>query len=184
MAMQFAHGKFSEDNRKLQQKLLKQGYDVGPDGADGIFGSDTEVALGRFQVYHGIEPQKPPRVDKATFLILFPTEAREAMEKLDAQNWISKLTGNTLVQYVLVFVGGIVAARLGLDPSVVKNGIPDIVQALGAVASAVVALIAAFNGIKNAATPKAVVNGNVVPLKRMSTSEQQTIAAIVEKRAA
>lgn len=183
MKYQFEHRKQSEANRELQIRLIRIGFPPQADPPDdGIFGTETEKALGRFQVYHGITPQVPPRVDKRTFAILFPEVKMET--DLSKNNWISGLTGSTLVRYVLTFAGGIVAAKLGLDPEVVKDSIPDIIQLVGAVASAVVALIAAIGGMKAAATPKAVVSGQVVPLKQMTPAEQDAIAAIVEKRAA
>ena len=40
---------------KLQKALLKHGYDIGPDGADGDFGKNTEAALRRFQAHNRLE---------------------------------------------------------------------------------------------------------------------------------
>lgn len=39
----------------MQQKLIDLGYSVGPDGADGDFGENTENALIQFQKDHGLE---------------------------------------------------------------------------------------------------------------------------------
>ena len=38
-----------------QTKLIQQGYDVGPKGADGIFGKATEGAVRAFQADHGLK---------------------------------------------------------------------------------------------------------------------------------
>ena len=43
------------DVNDLQQKLLKLGYDLGPDGADGDFGVNTELAVKKFQADNGLE---------------------------------------------------------------------------------------------------------------------------------
>ena len=38
-----------EDVRTLQGALIVRGFDCGPDGADGVFGKDTDAALRKFQ---------------------------------------------------------------------------------------------------------------------------------------
>ena len=40
--------------KQLQEKLIKLGYDCGPDGADGIFGKGTLAAVLKFQGEHGL----------------------------------------------------------------------------------------------------------------------------------
>ena len=47
---------FGDDVRELQEKLLKLGYDIGPDGADGDFGGNTYKAVVAFQTEHGLSP--------------------------------------------------------------------------------------------------------------------------------
>ena len=42
--------------KELQQKLLKLGYDLGADGADGDFGIKTLTAVRKFQSEHGLTP--------------------------------------------------------------------------------------------------------------------------------
>ena len=44
-----------EDVEELQKNLLKMGYDVGPDGADGDFGDNTRKAVMKFQREHGLD---------------------------------------------------------------------------------------------------------------------------------
>lgn len=48
-------GDVGEDVLKLQKALLAHGYDIGPDGADGDFGKNTEAALKRYQAHNGLE---------------------------------------------------------------------------------------------------------------------------------
>lgn len=45
------------DVREVQRALFEKGFDLGEDGADGIFGSATDVAVKSFQ------QQKSLRVD-------------------------------------------------------------------------------------------------------------------------
>lgn len=45
-----------EDVEELQKNLLKMGYNVGPDGADGDFGDNTRKAVMKFQREHGLMP--------------------------------------------------------------------------------------------------------------------------------
>ncbi len=47
-------GSKGADVKSLQQKLLKLGYDLGPDGADGDFGMKTLIAVRKFQGEHGL----------------------------------------------------------------------------------------------------------------------------------
>lgn len=47
-------GETGEDVRMLQAMLIMDGYSVGEDGADGIFGQDTEAAVKRFQKWHDL----------------------------------------------------------------------------------------------------------------------------------
>ena len=49
-------GMSGEDVRDIQNKLIKLGYDVGPDGADGDFGGNTYKAVVAFQTEHGLSP--------------------------------------------------------------------------------------------------------------------------------
>ena len=48
-------GDKGEDVKNMQKLLLKHGFDVGPDGADGDFGKNTEDALKRYQAHNGLE---------------------------------------------------------------------------------------------------------------------------------
>lgn len=45
-----------DDVMQLQKDLLKMGYSLGPDGADGDFGNNTKTAVMKFQREHHIEP--------------------------------------------------------------------------------------------------------------------------------
>ena len=48
-------GNRGETVMELQQKLIEAGYDVGPDGADGDFGMNTEKAVIKFQTDNNLE---------------------------------------------------------------------------------------------------------------------------------
>lgn len=47
-------GDRSEETKNLQSKLIGLDYDLGEDGADGIFGPNTEKAVKQFQKDHGL----------------------------------------------------------------------------------------------------------------------------------
>jgi len=47
-------GDKNEQVAAMQNRLIKLGYDVGPDGADGDFGTDTLAALKQFQYDHNL----------------------------------------------------------------------------------------------------------------------------------
>ena len=49
-------GKIGDDVKKLQEDLMKLGYDVGPDGADGEYGDNTMLAVMKFQRDKGLTP--------------------------------------------------------------------------------------------------------------------------------
>ena len=48
-------GSRGDSVRTLQQMLIEAGYSVGPDGADGDFGTNTYYAVRRFQIEHNLE---------------------------------------------------------------------------------------------------------------------------------
>ena len=64
-------GMSGEDVRELQEKLIKVGYDVGPDGPDGVYGQNTFRAVVAFQEDNGLEkdgvagPQTMKALDEA-----------------------------------------------------------------------------------------------------------------------
>src|SRR5215207_5387950 len=54
--------------KQMQQALIKNGYFVGPAGADGDFNDDTMAALGAFQDNNGLLVQ--PRCDLQCWTVL------------------------------------------------------------------------------------------------------------------
>jgi peptidoglycan hydrolase-like protein with peptidoglycan-binding domain len=48
------YGEKSSVVKDLQEKLIKLGYDVGKDGADGEFGRNTLAAVKKFQREHNL----------------------------------------------------------------------------------------------------------------------------------
>lgn len=52
--MNLTYGSRGEDVRKLQQALQGAGYDIGSTGADGIYGSNTQAAVRRYQQANGL----------------------------------------------------------------------------------------------------------------------------------
>ena len=45
-----------DDVKKLQEDLIRMGYDVGPDKADGDYGDNTKKAVMKFQREHNLDP--------------------------------------------------------------------------------------------------------------------------------
>lgn len=45
-----------DDVMQLQKDLIRMGYDVGPDGADGDYGDNTKKAVMKFQEQHHLDP--------------------------------------------------------------------------------------------------------------------------------
>lgn len=65
-------GDRGEAVKQMQEKLLKLGYSLGPDGADGDFGGNTELAVHKFQVRYNLEadgiagPETLKKLDELT----------------------------------------------------------------------------------------------------------------------
>jgi len=60
---------------EVQQALLDQGYDLGPDGADGRWGKNSAKALGQFQLNNRIAVSGI--ADLETLKLLFPEEFKD-----------------------------------------------------------------------------------------------------------
>jgi hypothetical protein len=181
MTHQFVYGTKSSDNKMLQERLISLGFSVGPDGADGIYGTATAKALQtRFAATGPVTV-----VTQEMFNALFPEQAPRSsrMNDLSAPDWASSLTKNTLVQYIIVFIGGIVAAKFGLDPVVVKSSLPDILNAVIAIIGALAAVWASIRGMLAAAKPKVSAAGVTVKLADMPVADQQAVVAIAQKNA-
>ena len=94
----------------LQKYLVKEGFDIGPDGADGYFGHDSMCGLQRFlnwQVYH-VDPPKPTPQPEPT-----PTSEYKF---IDVSSWQKK------IDWAKVKADGIVGAIIRYaDDDVIDN---------------------------------------------------------------
>ena len=93
----------------LQQQLIRQGYDCGSSGADGIFGKNTEDALKRFQQDRGLSPDgvcgpltwsalenpEKPTVLYSVTVPHLPKYQAEALVQAYAGAWMSREEGGS-----------------------------------------------------------------------------------------
>jgi peptidoglycan hydrolase-like protein with peptidoglycan-binding domain len=176
----FEYGKETKANRMLQLVLAEYGY-LKDEEVDGIFGSKTKTALEFVQQKYGLPVTGI--VDRATEDLLFPGNYERRtpfMSDVTKPNWLSSLTGNTIFNYLLTFIGGVIASRFGLDPDLFRDNLPNIMDAVIGVVGAIGALIGAFRGIKAAATPKVNLGSATVALKEMPPAAQRQVVAAVE----
>lgn len=73
--MSIQNGDRGDDVVKVQTALVAKGYNVGPEGIDGIFGQHTEAAVKQFQSDNGLDPDGI--VGDQTAALLFATAAPE-----------------------------------------------------------------------------------------------------------
>ena len=89
-------GDKGEDVREMQKLLLQHGYSVGVDGADGVFGAETERAVKSFQAHNGLEIDgicgqktwKKLRESKKTYTVTI-----RGLSWLDAEDIRSQIPG-------------------------------------------------------------------------------------------
>lgn len=83
-------GDKGEDVVEMQKLLLANGYSVGPDGADGDFGKNTEKAVKSFQMHHNLTADgvcgpatwKALRAAKKTYTVVIHGVDKEEMEAM------------------------------------------------------------------------------------------------------
>jgi peptidoglycan hydrolase-like protein with peptidoglycan-binding domain len=159
--------KFDKEIRRVQKALIAQGYDLGPDGADGYGGKDTLKAVNKFQADNGL-PVGPVITSEFRRKLFKESE----VENPASSNWFSMLTGSTFFQYLIAMVATFIASKLGIEKG-------DVL----ALITQIIGIIPAAIGVWNAARSKVVVNGTVVPLKAMPLADQSTVATIAKKNA-
>lgn len=108
--------------KDYQERLIVFGFDVGPDGADGVGGTNTQKALMRFQQARQLKITG--QLDPATRVALFPEDApperKSAMNNI-LGNIFSGLLGNLLNwQLVQGYIRQILLAASG---ALVANGV-------------------------------------------------------------
>ena len=163
----FEFGRKTKANAELQKRLIAKGFDVGPDGADGIFGEDTRKALMQFQSAHKLDASGT--VDRATEDALFPGNYERRTPSMNiTSNWLSTIVASTAFKYILTAIGSAIAGWLGLAEGDVT-----------AVLIQIVSLIPGVWGMWEAAKSKAVVNGNVVNLANLPATEQKKVVEVV-----
>lgn len=87
------NGMKSDAVKELQKNLMELGYDVGPTGADGVFGAKTLAGLKKFQEEMGIT---------ADGIYNAETHAK-MLEKLGKSNTIVSRTTQTVARYATIY---------------------------------------------------------------------------------
>lgn len=72
-------GSRGDSVKELQQALIDAGYDVGPDGADGVFGNNTQLAVLRFQRERNL--QMSGEADKALLNAIKNAKKKEPVKE-------------------------------------------------------------------------------------------------------
>lgn len=84
--------------KQVQQKLIDEGYDVGPDGADGFGGKNTSKAVAKFEADHVLVVTG--RITSTIFLdALFNPKPKESPSMLSLLP--------TIVQWIVALLPGI-----------------------------------------------------------------------------
>lgn len=141
----------SRSVKEIQILLQAYGYDIGPDGADGLGGRKTREAVGKFQLDNGLPVTGT--VDQATLRLLFP----EDFERKNPMNNIlgsvfTGLLGNLFrSQAVLGYIRNILLG-LGVYVASVFTG-----EQWGLIVGGLMTILAViFDALSNATKQKAV----------------------------
>lgn len=138
----------------IQKELMRRGYDVGPDGADGVAGSKTRQALAEFQLDNGL-PQTN-KADAATMLLLFPEDYKPrttAMQNI-LGGIFTGLLGNLIRSQAVM--GYIRNALIGLGTAGFINGLVTTEQWTLLVGAVMTILGVVFDAISNSTKQKAI----------------------------
>jgi len=163
-------------NLTLQERLIELGYDVGPDGADGIFGRETAKAVRMLQADYGLEVTGDVRssVDDPVFSILFPEiveqaqRGKKAMFGISLKGLLSAFASTTLLKYVVAAVAQYLAVKFGVDEG----------QLTGILLQIVTVLMGLW-GVGASAQDKVVVNGQKVLVSKLPEKDENIVRNIV-----
>lgn len=155
----------SETIASIQRALIAAGYDVGPDGADGQFGANTQNALLAFQVARGLHTSGQP--DEATMAKLFPTKPKGNI----MGNWLSGFVATTGFKYLVTIVATFIASKLGVDHGTIEG-----------ILTQLIAVVMGAWGVWESSRSKIVMNGAKVQVSDLSPAQKATVSAIVEDK--
>lgn len=155
----------TEAKRKaIQARLIELGYSCGPDGADGVLGEDSAIAIAAYRRDHNMSPE--PVVDRAFIESLNPPVPKGP----NMQNWLTSFVGTTAFKYLVAMVATFVATKLGLEKGSVEGLLTQLIGvAMGAW------------GMWEASRQKIVINGDKVAVKDLTQADKATVQAIVNK---
>lgn len=161
-----SHFTDSEKNRKrLQQALINAGYEVGPDGADGVLGKNTAAAIKAFRKANGMS--EAAVIDTPLLRALNLTGS--STMSISA-NWFSTFVASTAFKYILAMVATFIASKIGVDHA-----------SLEGILTQLIGVAAGVWGMYESSKSKIVVNGEKVNLAKVSAADQAKAAEIVAK---
>lgn len=120
---------------QIQQRLIELGYDVGPDGADGDFGVNTQRALRKYQAENDLTVTGQP--DAATRVSLFPTAP---VERHTTMNWLGFLNNSVVLGFVrnlLMAAGAVLVTKGWVDNSTLIEVVGWVMSGISAILSAI-----------------------------------------------
>lgn len=128
---------------EIQSRLIALGYGVGPSGADGVFGTDTQRAVMLFQTDHALHMSGQP--DAATLAALFPSDPQSPKGTPIMGNLFDGIFGRLLnwqfIQGYLRSALFTAAGATGFEGIFGKDGTATIISAVMLILGFVVQLI-------------------------------------------
>lgn len=173
--MSYPSGRYSDDTLRLQRALKLNGFDLGPDGADGILGSATIAAVVAAREHYALSPPGP-RVDLSLLLALGVSSQTPRKETPVNSTWLSSFVGTTAFKYLVAMAATYLANKLGLDPVEGKASIEGILSQLVGVA---MLIWGAWESSRN----KVVLNGKRVSVSDLPAEDKSKVAEVVRDNA-
>lgn len=164
--------------KEIQTELIRLGFNVGPDGADGDFGANSWKGLNEYLKSIGRTPIPETLQDASHLVMVLPLIFHPKENNVDTtkNEWLSGIVTSTIGKYIIGIIAGWLAKKWGFDPTEGAATVQGVLAAL-------ISLASLAWGAYESSKSKVVVAGVRVPLKDMPLQDQQTIASIASKNA-